>query len=271
MTLSRRVAWNTGAQALARTVTLALSVVTTSLLTRHLGVSGYGVYVTVTVYLPFFVLFFDIGLTTYVVRSLSTRAASGDLFREAIGLRLALAVPVTVLALALAALLYGGEDDATTRNAIAIGLPMILFVTVTSATSALFQARLQMDRVALSEVVGQLAATALIVAVVVSGVSIYAVVAATVVGTFVNAALLLVLARRIEPVRPAVAPRRWAVLLRRALPLGLALMIATADFPAGPLPLSPPKDSDPVGLHGRPDRPVAGGVALARVLCISIF
>ena len=50
MTLARRVAWNTIAQAAARVGTLALAVLVTVLLTRHLGVSGYGVYVTVTVY-----------------------------------------------------------------------------------------------------------------------------------------------------------------------------------------------------------------------------
>ena len=168
MNLRRRVAWNTVALAGARIVTLALSVVTTILLTRHLGVSGYGVYVTVTVYVPFFALFFDAGLTLSVVRALSTDERRSDLFREALGLRLALAVPVTLIAFVVAALVYGGGGDATTRNAIAVGLPIILFVTAASAISALFQARLQMDRVALSEIVGQLMGTSLMVVFVIS-------------------------------------------------------------------------------------------------------
>src|SRR2546421_2085601 len=149
MNLSRRVAWNTVAQAAARVVTLALAVVTTFLLTRHLGVSGYGVYVTVTVYVPFFALFFDAGLGTFVVRALSTDRAPRDLFREALGLRLVLAVPVTLLAFVLALLVYRGGDHATTRTAIAIGLPIILFATAAAATSVLFQARMEMGRVAL--------------------------------------------------------------------------------------------------------------------------
>jgi O-antigen/teichoic acid export membrane protein len=269
--ISRRVAWNTVAQAIARFVTLALSVLTTSLLTRHLGVSGYGVYVTVTVYLSFFALFFDIGLTTFVVRALSTGEARGDLFREAIGLRLALAVPVMLLALGLAALVYQGGDDAITRNAIAVGLPIILFTTVTSATGALFQARLEMDRVALSEIAGQLVATALIVVFVVSGLSIYAVVAAAVAGSFVNATLLFALAGRDEPVRPLVAPRRWVALLRRALPLGLALMIATVYFRADAVLLSVLKGSHAVGIYGVAYRLVEAVIAFAGFFYISIF
>jgi O-antigen/teichoic acid export membrane protein len=271
MNLSRRVAWNTIAQAAARIVTLALSVLTTVLLTRHLGVSGYGVYVTVTVYVPFFALFFDAGLTIFVVRSLSSDQPRSDLFREALGLRLALALPVTLLAFAVAALLYGGGDEATTRNAIAIGLPIIFFATAAAATSALFQARLQMDRVALSEIVGQLVATSLIVLFVISGLSIYAVVAAAVAGTFVNMALLLLLARRIESVRPLLLPGRWAVLLRKALPLGLALMIATVYFRADAVLLSILKDPHAVGIYGVAYRLVEAVIAFAGFFYISIF
>jgi len=269
MTLPRRVAWNTAAQAGARIITLALSILTTALLTRHLGVSGYGVYVTVTVYVPFFALFFDAGITTFVVRSLATDQARSDLFRVALGLRLALAVPVMVLAFALAALLY--MDEATTRNAIAIALPIILFATVTVATSVIFQARLQMDRVALSEIVGQLAAATLIVVFVISGLSIYAVVAAAVVGTFVNMALLLGLAARIGPIHPLFVPRRWAVLLRQALPLGLALMIATVYFRADALLLSILKGPHAVGIYGVAYRLVEAVIAFPGFFYISIF
>src|SRR5919109_5676528 len=120
MNVARRVAWNTLTQAGARIVTLGLAVLITSVLTRHLGVSGYGVYVTVTVYVPFFALFFDAGLTTFVVRSLATDPRRTELFREALALRLALALGITVLAFALVPLLYAGGDEATTRNAIAI-------------------------------------------------------------------------------------------------------------------------------------------------------
>ena len=271
MNVPRRVAWNTVSQAAARVVTLALSVLTTVLLTRHLGVSGYGVYVTVTVYVPFFALFFDAGLTTYVVRSLATEEEAGDLFREALGLRIALAVPVTLIAFALALLFYGGADDATTRNAIAIALPIIFFATTASATSALFQARLQMDRVALSEIVGQVVAVSLIAAFVVSGLSIYAVVAAAVAGTFVNMAILLVFAGRVTSVRPLMRPRGWVELLRKALPLGLALMIAIVYFRADAVLLSILKGSHAVGIYGVAYRLLEAVVAFPGFFYISIF
>jgi O-antigen/teichoic acid export membrane protein len=267
----RRVAWNTSAQAAARLVTLALSVLTTYLLTRHLGVSGYGVYVTVTAYLPFFALLIDAGITTLVVRSLSAGNARRDLFRESLGLRLALALAAMVVAFALAMLLYGGANDSVTRTAIAIGLPMILFATAASATNGLFQARLQMDRAALSEVTGQLVATSLIAAFVASGLSIYWVIAAVVTGTFVNMAMLLLVARRTDSVRPLFVPRRWGAMLREALPLGVALMIAAVYFRADLILLSVLKGAHAAGIYGVAYRLLEAVIAFPGFFYVSIF
>jgi O-antigen/teichoic acid export membrane protein len=267
MSLPRRVAWNTVSQAAARIVTLGLAVLTTFLLTRHLGVSGYGVYVTVTVYLPFFALFFDAGITTYVLRALSQDHRPSDLYREALGLRIVIALVATVLAFVLAIVLYSGP----TRTAIAIGLPMILFASTGAATSVLFQSRLRMDRVAVAEIVGQLVAASLILVFVLSGLSVYAVVAAAVAGTFVYMALLLFLAARTESVRPLVRPGRWVVLLRQALPLGLALMIATVYFRADAILLSILKGAHAVGIYGVAYRLLEAVIAFPGFFYISIF
>jgi O-antigen/teichoic acid export membrane protein len=267
MNLPRRVAWNTVSQATARIVTLGLAVLTTFLLTRHLGVSGYGVYVTVTVYVPFFVLFFDVGVTTFVVRALSQDRKADELFREALGLRIAVGLVATTLALAFAALLYSG----TTRTAIVIGLPIILLTTTGSTATVLFQSRLQMDRAALAEIVGQLIAAALMVVFVLNGFSVYAIVAAAVAGTAVNTAIVLFLARRIGSLRPLVRPRRWVGLLRQTLPLGLALMIATVYFRADAVLLSILKGAHAVGIYGVAYRLLEAVIAFPGFFYVSIF
>jgi O-antigen/teichoic acid export membrane protein len=243
MSLPRRVAWNTLTQATARAVTLGLSVLTTVLLTRHLGVSGYGVYVTVTVYLSFFALFFDAGVTTLVVRTLSTDERRIDLFREAIGLRIVLAVPIALLALVIALLVYGGADDETTRYAIAIGLPLVLSISVASAVGALLQARLQMDRAAVAEVAGQLTGVGLIVLFVLTDRSIYWIVAAAVAGSLVNMTVLL----------------------------GLALMVSAIYFRADAVLLSILKGSEAVGIYGVAYRLLEAVVAFPGFFYVSIF
>src|SRR5919108_808889 len=271
MKLARRVAWNTIAQAGARVVTLGLAVVTTVLLTRHLGVSGYGVYVTVTVYVPFFALFFDSGVTTLVVRSLATQPERSDVFREALGLRLALAFPVALLAFGIALALYGGAGDAPIRQGIAIALPIILLASASSTLTALFQARLQMDRAALAEVTGQVVAVGLIVVLIVAGASLNAIIGAVVGGFFANVVALLFLARRVASIKPLVHPRRWVALMRRALPLGLALMIATIYFRADAILLSILKGAHAVGVYGVAYRLLEAIIAFPGFFYVSIF
>jgi O-antigen/teichoic acid export membrane protein len=271
MNLTRRVAWNTLTQASARVVTLALSVLTTVLLTRHLGVAGYGVYVTVTVYLSFFAVFFDAGVTTLVVRTLSTDESRSDLFREAIGLRIVLSIPIALVAVGLGSVFYGGADDKTIRYAIAVGLPLVLSISISSAVTAVLQARLQMDRAATAEVAGQLIGVGLLVLFVVTDRSIYWIIGAVVIGSFVNMGVLLGLARRSAAVRPLFRPRSWVPLLRQALPLGLALMIAAIYFRADAILLSVMKGPEAVGIYGVAYRLLEAIVAFPGFFYVSIF
>jgi O-antigen/teichoic acid export membrane protein len=111
----------------------------------------------------------------------------------------------------------------------------------------------------------------LIVAFVVAGLSIDAVIAAVVVGAFVNMVLLLLLARRVESVRPSFVPHRWAALLRQALPLGLAVMIATVYFRADAVLLSILKGAHAVGIYGVAYRLLEAVIAFAGFFYISIF
>jgi O-antigen/teichoic acid export membrane protein len=123
----------------------------------------------------------------------------------------------------------------------------------------------------LAEIAGQLVAVSLIVVFVIGGVSIYPVIAAAVAGTLVNMAVLLSLAARIDSVRPLFVPRRWAALLRQALPLGLALMIATVYFRADAVLLSILKGPHAVGIYGVAYRLLEAVVAFPGFFYVSIF
>src|SRR5437667_385194 len=91
---------------------------------------------------------------------------------------LARRVAWNTIAQGLAGALYGGAGDAAIREGIAIALPIILFSSAASTLSAIFQARLQMDRVALAEISGQIVGAGLILAVVAEGGSLNEVIAA---------------------------------------------------------------------------------------------
>jgi O-antigen/teichoic acid export membrane protein len=225
--------------------------------------------VTVTIYVPFFALVFDAGITTLAVRTLSTAPDRVDEFRDALGLRIALSLPVAALAFGLAWAIYG--DDQSIRNGIAVALPIIPLASVTSTMTALFQARLEMDRPALAEITGQLVTAALIVALVAADAPLEAIFAAVVAGAGVNLVVVILFSRRIGNARPLLRPRTWIVLLRRALPLGLALMIATVYFRADAFLLSILKGPHAVGIYGVAYRLLEAVIAFPGFFYVSIF
>jgi len=250
VSVARQVAWNTIAQVAARAAVLAAAVVTTGVLTRYLGVSGYGDYVIVSVYVSFFSLVFDWGIPTMIARELPRTKGAAELLGTAISLRLALALPVGALAAAGAFAIYGGEDDRRVRLGVLIALPTIVAVAASTTLSALFQARLRMDLVAAAEFVSQTAAFAVILALVAADQSFYVLIAATVLAAVLNALVVLLLSRRIQRFVLRVDPAAWRELLRLALPLGLAIVVATIYFRADALLLSLLKPSEDVGIYG---------------------
>jgi O-antigen/teichoic acid export membrane protein len=229
---------------------LVLAVVVTALLTRHLGVATYGSYITVTVYVAFFALFFDWGISTMLARELAAVGDSPRLVAHALGLRLALSVPVMALAIGIGFAVYRTDADQAVRYGILVAAPVILFTAVSSTLGAVFQAQLNLDRVAGAEAISQLVASGLVIALVLLDRSLYEILAATVVGSALNAGILVGLARRMRTVSVQVDLGSWRTLLVQALPLGLALMIATIYFRADALLLSFLKGPHDVGIYG---------------------
>ena len=250
MTVARQVAWNTVAQTAARAGVLALAVVTTSLLTRHLGVSGYGDYIIVSVYISLFAILFDWGISTMLARELPRAESPAELIGKAIALRLTLTVPVAALAAGLSFLFYGGEGDEQARNGILLALPTILTISLINTLSPIFQVRLKMDRVAAAEIVSQTFGAALIVALVLADRGFYELILATVVTTATYATLVYLFSRRLMRFRLSFDLGVWRQLLRVALPLGVAIVVGTIYFRADALILSLLKDSHDVGIYG---------------------
>lgn len=251
LSLLQRIAWNTGSQAIGRVVALAIGLVTTILVTHHLGVRGFGNLTAVTVYISLFSVFFDWGIPTVVVRDLSRgHARPADLVGRALALRLGLAVVVAAVAGILALPIYSGGTKDQIRNGILLALPMILFGSVASTVATLFQAQLKMARLAAAELASQIVTVLLIVLAVVSDRGLYAIVGAVVVGNGIYALSALALFGRLAPIRPRIDIVLWRRLFRQALPLGVALVLNTIYFRLDAFLLSLLKGSRDVGIYG---------------------
>jgi O-antigen/teichoic acid export membrane protein len=249
MSVARRVAWNTSYQALARGIGLCLALVSLVFLTRYLGVAGYGRFTTVTVYISVFVVLFDWGIGTIVVRRLAIDSTSAaELIGKTLTLRILLGIATAGVAGALAAGIYADKPEI--RNGIFVALPIIVVLAVVSALATFFQAELRMGWMAVAETAGQVVAVALILGLIAADAGFYAIVAATVAAAVVNAVLVLVFFSRRVPIRPRIDVALWRRLFVEALPLGIALILNTIYFRLDAVLLSVLKGPHDVGIYG---------------------
>lgn len=251
MSVARRVAWNTFAQAAARVITLGLTLVSTVLVTRHLGVEGYGDFTAVIVYVSLFSVLFDWGVATLLVRQLAQqKGGEAELVGKVLTLRLLLAFGVGALAAGLAPIFYAGAEHDRLRLGIAVALPTILFSSVASTFGAVFQAQLKLERAALAEVGSQIVAVGLIAVLVTADRPFEEIVAAVVAGAAVNALLMYLLVRSLVRISPQIDTQAWRRILVQAFPLGASLVLNAIYFRVDAFLLSLMRGPRDVGIYG---------------------
>jgi O-antigen/teichoic acid export membrane protein len=265
----RRVAWNTAAQAIGKAAVLAIGAASIVITTRYLGASGYGQFALALAFVQMVGLLADLGLLTVVVREISRRPEETErLVGNALTLRLALSLAVIVLAGLLSlAMPYTGQ----VRVAILIaGVPLLLGLANT-AIVAVFQARLRMDRAAISDVAGRAAGFVALVVVAALDLGFYAVVATAGVGAFVTLAVTWRLSRPLVRIRPAASRPVWRSLLRAAVPVGAALAVTEVYFRADTLIVSLFEDYEEVGFYALGYRVIELLGMLPAIVMTSVF
>jgi O-antigen/teichoic acid export membrane protein len=263
---------NTGSQALARAVSIALGAVTMVLLTRHLGVGGFGVVVAATMYVSLFSVLVDLGTGTILVRALATSPRSaGPLLGKALGLRIALAIAAGIVAAALLPAVYGAGADGRMRLAVLIVLPTIVFGSIASTLSAPLQAGLRMRRIAVVDIAVQLTATTSILALAHANRGLYAFLTVGVVAAGLNAALVALACRGAGLAAPQIDLDAWRRLLVEALPLGVALVLNTIYFRIDAILLSVLRGPEDTGIYGAAFRFLEVSTSFTNLLVLSLF
>jgi O-antigen/teichoic acid export membrane protein len=241
VTLARRVARNTAAQAAGKATVLAIGAASIAITTRYLGAAGYGSFALALALVQMLGVLADFGVVAVVVREISRDPRrTGELVGSALTLRLLLGVAVVALAGLLSLALPYSPD---VRIAILIaGIPFVLGLATTSLT-AIFQARMQMGRAAIADVAGRLAGVAALVAAVEADLGFHAVVATTAVAAAVTLAVTAAMVR----VRPQTS--HWRALVVPAVPIGIALAVNEVYFRADTFILSLFRPFEEVGHY----------------------
>jgi O-antigen/teichoic acid export membrane protein len=208
---------------------VAVSVLSSALLLRHLGVVATGHYVTVLSLVTLAALVTEAGLAAIGIRELSTISSTlaPGFFRSLCGLRLLL-IFAGVACATLFAFLSGYSPKLVLGTVIAGG--GIVLATTQVSYSLPLMAKLQLGWVTVVELVRQAGTTIVIVALVIAGAPLLAFWAATIPAGIAATALGAFLVRRTMPLLPAFDRAVWRSLLRRTLPYSLAAAVGVIYF-----------------------------------------
>jgi O-antigen/teichoic acid export membrane protein len=243
----RLVASNTAVQVAGKVVMLGIGLVSIAVITRYLGPDDYGRYTLALTYMQLFAVLADVGLFTIVVRDISRDPSrTEELVGNTLTLRLLLSAAVIALAAAISLLL---PYDPDVRTAIVLaGLPL-LFGMLNSTFVTVLQSRLRMGRAVVGDVLGRAVGLGAVGLVAALDLGFYAVMGAAAAGALATAVTTMLLTRPLARVRFRADRATWRVLLRTALPLGLALAVNELYFRADTLIISLYEPYEQVGLY----------------------
>ena len=251
-------------------VSLALQVVASALLFRHLGVADTGRYVTVLALVAIVGGLSDAGLTAIGVREMSVRepAERASMARNLHGMRIVLTL--AGLAGAVAFGLIAGYEGVMIAGTLLAGLGM-LFTNIQATLSISLMSRLQMGWVTVADVLRQAVQVVVILAGVAAGAGLLVFFGAPIPASLAALALTAVLARHHIPLMPAFHPHVWRELLRDVLPFAVAAAAAVVYFRVAILLVSLIASEQETGYFGVSSRVVEALVAIPTLMVGAAF
>lgn len=209
-------------------VGVLFSVLSASLLFRHLGIGGTGQYVTALSLVTIVGAFSDLGLTAVGVRELARLAPAqrGPLMRDLLGLRIALTLVGGAVVVALAALAY----STTLAAGVALACLGLLLLAAQDNFALPLLVELRLGVVSAIELGRQALASVLIIALVLAGATLLAFLSVSIPVGAVALVCTGLLVRGTRSLAPAFSLARWRRLLAPVLPYSLAIAASAIYF-----------------------------------------
>lgn len=224
----RRIASNVVVQMVARTIAMALSVVTVALTARTLHPEGYGVWSGAFSYIALFSVFTDLGVTTAATQRMAAEPEREAEWLGALaGARTALSLVAMALCAASIPLLL---TDAHDTHVVALILTSTILVTGAAALLTVFQSRLRSGLVLSLTVLQSALWLALVAALAAAHASVVAFAAGYALLMAAMAAIQIRTTRRYARIALRAGRRLWRPLLRVAVPLAIASVMITIYY-----------------------------------------
>ena len=245
--LDRKIALNSIISAGARIIGLALSLITIGFISRYLGQTGFGYYATIVAFLYFFTVLADLGIYSICLREISRpEADEKKIMSNAFTLRFFAGLITFGLAPLIILLFpYPGE----VKLGVLIGSVSFWLLSNQQVLIGVFQKHLRMDKIALAELTGRLAQLGVVTFFIWQGMSILFIITALIVGSLINFGLTFFFVRKYIPISFQFDFVFWKNLLKKSLPLGIAIIFTAVYFKLDTIMLSLMKPAADVGIY----------------------
>lgn len=228
MSLTRKIAYNTATQVIGKILYLGCSLVIVILITRHLGVAGYGNYNTIIAYLGLFAVLAELGLYMIMVREISQHPKEKEkIVGNVIGLRIFTAIAALILASTVAFFLNYPYE---VKLGIIIFSGGIFFMLLNQVLVGVFQVYLRADKAAFAEVVGRALTLILVIWFIRQGAGLLYIITAASLGFALNFFISFLLANQHLKIIPRFQTSLWKKLFKAALPLAIVGILGTIYY-----------------------------------------
>lgn len=226
---------NTLAQLFAKLITTGSTLLVIYLIShnRQLGTIGLGEFITTTSYVALFYLLADFGINAVFTKKVHQVGVEEELtsqknllfyFKNLLSVRIILGVLASFLAVALLSFL---GYPASIKVAIILGSILIFTQTLYVTVNSIFQIKLRYELAAIADLVGSLITLMLVFLFLKSGLGIFFVILAYIIGSFIRVGIGLLLARRlVGRIGLGVDTSVWGDLLISSVPLGLVVIFS---------------------------------------------
>jgi O-antigen/teichoic acid export membrane protein len=257
-------------RATAYAVGIGLSLVSAPLLIRHLGVTGYGQFVTVSSLLFIVTGIADGGLTNVGVREYTT--LHGDartaFMRNLLGMRVVLPAAGGAIAVAFA---VAAGYNATLVAGTAIGAVSVVLLIAGGTFTVPLTSRLRLGWVASLDLLRQVFTVAGLIALVLVGAALLPFFVVPVIANIPVVVAGILLVRGQMPMRPTLDVRQWRPILRDTLPFAAATALGFVYFRVVVIAMSLVSTAEETGYFSASFRIVEVLIAVPSLLVTAAF
>lgn len=258
MSLTKKIALNTAVHTLGKFGASFIGIFIIAILTRYLGVVGYGAYTTIFAYLFFFAILSDLGLYVVTINELG-RSQYGEekFFNNIFTLRFITAVGLMFVA---GVLVWFFPYSLIIKIGVIVASISIFLNLLDQIIIAFFQNKINMKRVAIAELIGKLITLGLIVLIVYLKGNLILILAAIILGFGANLGINLNYLSRFIKLRLKIDWQIWKEILCKSWPIAITSIFSLIYFKADTLFLSvlpvnsvfAASNEEAVGIYGAP-------------------